>query len=103
MSTLRSSSFFLPSFSFCSNRTNSERGKKYTEERIDQFERIVGEWRGEGPRLVVSEREREKLFDRRRSSRQGEGRVIHYQDISFRRGCCAGGRVAECRARRESN
>lgn len=60
-------------------------------------------WRGEGPRLVVSEREREKLFDRRRSSRQGEGRVIHYQDISFRRGCCAGGRVAECRARRESN
>lgn len=28
MSTLRSSSFFLPSFSFCSNRTNSERGKK---------------------------------------------------------------------------
>lgn len=30
--------------------------------------------------------------------------MIHYQDISFRRGgCCAGGRVAECRARRESN
>lgn len=39
-------SFFLSSFSFCSNRTNSEREKKYTEERIDQFERIVGEERG---------------------------------------------------------
>lgn len=63
-------------------------------------------WRVERRGATISrigEREREKLFDRRRSSRQGEGRVIHYQDISFRRGCCAGGRVAECRARRESN
>lgn len=81
-------SFFLPSLS--ARIEPIRRGRKNIRRKGSINSSELLERRG-ATISRIGEREREKLFDRRRSSRQGEGRVIHYQDISFRRGCCAGG------------